>query len=485
MSDLAFRSATDLCHALRRREVGSLELLDHLLERVERLNSGINAVVATQVDAARERARTADEAIARGESWGPLHGLPMTIKDSFEVVGMPTTSGAPELAQHRPETNASAVQRLVDAGAVVFGKTNLPLYASDLQSYNEVYGTTNNPWDTSRIPGGSSGGAAAALAAGLTPLELGSDIGGSIRNPAHFCGVYGHKPTHGTVPVRGHIPGPPGALSEPDLAVAGPLARDPRDLELALDVLAGPDDLEGAGWRLDLPPARHPRLRDYRVALWLDDPTCPISADSRDLLQGAADAVARAGARVDEAKPDLDSSASHLAYLHLLNSVMGTALTPEQYEQLRQGAAGIDPSTPDPTAQALRGMVLSHREWLVANERRQHLRRSWAELFRDYDVLLCPVSATPAFPHDHSEFATRTIDIDGVTHPYLVQLFWAGVITAPLLPSTVVPVGRTPSGLPVGLQVVSAYLEDRNSLRFAQLLEDVTGGFEAPPGYAG
>ena len=206
MTDLAFRSATDLVAALRKREISSREALDHFLARAERFNPGINAIVAWDIEAARARAGAADAATARGQSWGPLHGLPMTIKDSIEVVGMPTTCGAPELREHRAVVNAPAVQRLLDAGAVLFGKTNLPIYAGDFQSYNEVYGTTNNPWDVTRIPGGSSGGAAAALAAGLTGFELGSDIGGSIRNPAHFCGVYGLKPSWGVVPSRGHIP---------------------------------------------------------------------------------------------------------------------------------------------------------------------------------------------------------------------------------------------------------------------------------------
>src|SRR5690606_37586313 len=216
-------------------------------------NPALNAIVATDIEAARERARAADAALAAGESWGPLHGVPITIKDTFEVAGMPTTAGAKELRDHRPSSNAVAVQRLLDAGAIVFGKTNVPLYAGDLQTYNEVYGSTSNPWDLHRTPGGSSGGAAAALAAGLTALELGSDIGGSIRTPSHFCGVCGLKPSYGIIPSRGHIPGPPGTLSEADISVTGPMARSVDDLELALDILAGPDTPAAKGWRLELP----------------------------------------------------------------------------------------------------------------------------------------------------------------------------------------------------------------------------------------
>src|SRR5690349_15997784 len=240
MSELCLEPAHRLAALLRERAVSAVELLERHRERVERLNPALNAVIASDFDAARERARAADAATARGESWGPLHGLPMTIKDSFEYAGMATVCGAPALAQHRPRASAPAVQRLVDAGAVVFGKTNVPMYAGDVQTYNKVFGTTRNPWNPERTPGGSSGGAAVAMAAGLSALELGSDVAGSIRTPAHFCGVYGHKPSSGLVPMRGHIPGPPGTISDADLVAGGPLARSAEDLALALRVLSGP-----------------------------------------------------------------------------------------------------------------------------------------------------------------------------------------------------------------------------------------------------
>jgi amidase len=480
----AQRSATDWLQDLARGELSSLELLDALLERVEQRNPAINAVVALDVERARERAHEADAARGRGESWGALHGLPMTIKDSIEVVGMPTTSGAPELADHRPQRNADAAQRLIDAGAIVFGKTNLPLYAGDFQSYNDVYGTTNNPWNPERGPGGSSGGSAAALAAGFTPLELGSDIGGSIRNPAHFCGVYGHKPSWGIVPGRGHIPGPPGALSPPDLAVLGPLARTPRDLSLAFGLLAGASPGEATGWRLELPAPRHERLADFRVALWLEQPGRPLAREVGDLIQAAADRIAAAGARVDErARPALDPEASHARYLRLLWSVMAAGFPPPVLELLGKAYAELDPAQTDWNSQMVRGAVQPHRAWLGDNEARHHLRARWAEFFGEVDVLLCPIMPTAAFPHDHSPLEQRTVQVDGHEMPYMEQLFWAGLVTLVYLPSTVVPVGRTREGLPVGMQVVAPYLEDHTALAFARCIEDVVGGFTPPPGY--
>jgi amidase len=485
--DLAWRTATQLAEALASREVSSLELLDHHLERVERLNGPVNAIVAMNAEAARTAAREADAALACGEPKGPLHGLPMTIKDSIEVVGMPTTSGAPELREHMPARNADSVQRLADAGAIVFGKTNLPLYAGDFQSYNEVYGTTNNPWNLERVPGGSSGGSAAALAAGLTPLELGSDIGGSIRNPAHYCGVYGHKPSLGSVSGRGHIPGPPGGLRAPDLAVLGPLARAPEDLELALGVLAGPRPEDASAWRLELPAPRYERLSDFRVAVWLDDPAAPpMEEASAALHQATVDRLAAGGVKVDaKARPEFDAAESHARYCRLLYGEMGPGFPPEVLGGLDAALAALPADEHGLSAEMMRGASGRHRDWLRDDEARQHLRARWADFFRDWDVLLCPVTPTSAFAHDHSPFQARTLEIDGQAFEYSQQVFWAGLITVAYLPSTVVPVGRTRAGLPVGLQVVAPFLEDRTSLRFARLLEreGVIPGFEAPPDF--
>jgi len=485
MSDLAFRPAVELAKLLRRREMSCRELLEHYLDRIERLNPRINAVVTLDLERARLRADAADQALARGDQVGPLHGLPMTIKDSFETAGLRTTSGAPSLAQHVPTTDATAVARLVAAGAVVFGKTNLPVFAMDVQSFNPIFGTTNNPWDVTRAPGGSSGGAAAAVAAGLTSLELGSDIGGSIRNPSHYCGVYGHKPTFGIVPQRGHIPGPPGHLTGPDINVIGPIGRSADDLEHALDVLAGPDDADGVAWRLTLPPPRRTRLADYRIAAWFDDAEFPTDVAVRARFEAAADALDRGGAKVDRrARPGFALGDAYREYVALLSAATSPGVPPKAFDARVATADRLEPSDTGLIATLVRGTVLRHRDWLAANERRTRLRAQWAEFFDNYDALLCPITPVPAIPHDHEgEFAERSITVNGERRPYADQLVWAGVIGMAYLPGTVAPVGRTPEGLPVGLQIVGPYLEDRTPIDVARRLADLIGGFEPPPGF--
>lgn len=484
MSEGAFRSTVELAAALRDRSVGCAELLEAYVARAERGGARINAIVAWDLEQARERARAADEALARGECWGPLHGVPMTIKDSIEVVGMPTTSGAPELREHRAAENAPAAQRAIDAGAVVFGKTNLPIYAGDFQSYNAVYGRTDNPWDPTRVPGGSSGGAAAALAAGLTGFEIGSDIGGSIRNPAHFCGVYGLKPSWGLIPTRGHIPGPPGVLAEADIAVVGPMGRSAADLELGLDVLMGPDRLESRAWRVELPPARHEKLGAFRVGVWLDDPLCPISAEVGARLQAAVDAVGRAGARIDERARPVDGADAFSVYLRLVFGVIGAGFPPEVHAAFDAALPDLAPEDRSFPSEIMRGVSQRHREWIAVNERRARMRMAWDAFFRDYDVLLVPVMPTVAFPHDHSEMAARTIQVDGTTLPYMHQLFWAGLTNVVYLPAVAAPIGLAAGGLPVGIQIAAPYLEDRTAIRFAELLAREIGGFAPPPGWS-
>ncbi len=485
MTEIAFRSAVELAAAIRAGTVGSRELLEHYLGRVERLNPRLNAIVTLDVERARARADAADAARARGESLGPLHGVPMTIKDSIETAGLRTTSGARELAEHVPAQDAVAVERLLRAGAVVFGKTNVPRYTLDVQTFNDVFGTTNNPWDTARSCGGSSGGAAAALAAGLTGFELGSDIGGSIRNPAHYCGVYGLKPTYGIVPVRGHIPGPPGSLGATDIAVIGPLGRSADDLALGLDVLAGPDTDRAVAWRLELPPPRRTSLREYRIAAWLDDPACPTDAAVRARLEAAVVALRRAGAKVDErARPDLDLAKAYEDYLRLLSAATSPGLPDAQFHQL---AAYADQLSGDDTtlfARHARFTTQRHRDWLMADEVRGRARVRWADFFRRFDALLCPISPVAAIPHDHhDDFFARTILVNGATRPYTDQLVWAGVVGMAFLPATVAPVGRTPAGLPVGIQIVGPYLEDRTPIDVARRLAELIGGVETPPGY--
>ncbi|TXL76766.1 amidase [Vineibacter terrae] len=483
--DLGYRTATALLSDLGAGRVGSVELLDHLLARAEKLNPAINAIVVRDTEEARARAAQADAARRRGESWGPLHGLPMTVKECFDVAGLPTTAGAPALKANAAQRHADAVQRLVDAGAVIFGKTNVPLFAGDLQSYNDVYGTTNNPWDTSRGPGGSSGGSAAALAAGLTPLELGSDIGGSIRNPAHFCGVYGHKPSYGLISVRGHVPGPPNSLLQVDIGVAGPLARSAEDLDLALAVLAGPDEFDAPAWRVELPAPRQAQLRDYRIAICADDPFCPVDAEIAGLIRATAAALAKAGAKVADARPDLDFGQSFRHFYQMLAATLAAGFP----EPVLQGLeARAKAAADDSIAYAdlfARGASMRHAAYNQAAALRQQQRAAWGRFFGDWDVFLCPVVPMAAFPHDHSpDMLSRRLTVNGTARPYGDALCWAGLIGNVRLPATVVPIGRTKAGLPVGMQIVGPYLEDRTPIDVARRLADLIGGFAPPPGYA-
>lgn len=484
MTGIHFSSAGDLARRIRVGEIGSRELTEHYIERIERLDGDINAVVVRDFERAREAAREADEALARGDAVGPLHGVPMTIKESYDVAGLPTTWGAPEFRDKLATSDAASVRAYRAAGAVLLGKTNVPLHLGDFQSYNDIYGTTGNPWDPTRTPGGSSGGAAAALAAGLTGLESGSDIGGSIRNPAHFCGVYGHKPTWGIVPPQGHAL--PGMVAGPDIAVCGPLARSPEDLALALEVLAGPEPLNRPGWKLSLPRPEKRELSQLRVALWPDDEVAPVAREVADRVVSLGEALAKRGASVsDRARPDIDPADAHLTYLKLLHSILGAGMPDEVYERMRRGAEQMDPDDRSPVAAVVRATALSHRDWIHADHARERMRYAWRAFFDEWDVLLCPQTATAAFPHDHSDLGTRTLEVDGVRRPYFEQLFWAGLATASYLPSTVFPTGPSRAGLPIGLQAVGAEYHDFRTIDFARLVAEELGGFTPPPAYAG
>ncbi len=398
-------------------------------------------------------------------------------------MGLRTTCGAPIYSKHVPAVNADPVQRLEDAGGLVFGKTNVPIHAGDLQSYHVLFGATNNPWDASRTCGGSSGGATAAVAAGLTAFELGSDIGGSIRIPAHFCGVYGHKPSYGVIPLRGHVPPPPGSLSAPDMAVAGPIARSAEDLELLLGVLADADGPVVAGWKLVLPGPRARRLQDLRVALWPDDPALPIDDEVRAAIHQAVQALRKAGVKVDEAaRPGITLAENFDDYLRLLWPVTTAQLSDKLFARVQEAGRGADPDSVH--GRLARYSSAGHREWLRLNEKREVIRARWRAFFERYDVLLCPVAPVCAFAHDHSEdLIARTIVINGKRRWYWEQLAWISLATLAYLPATAAPIGRSPGGLPVGMQIIGPYFEDRSCIEFAKLLADVAGGFEPPPGF--
>jgi amidase len=485
VADEAFKSAVELAGDLRSGAVRSRELLELYLERVERYNPQLNAIVHLKADDARQRADEADAVLARGESWGPLHGLPITLKELFEVQGFRWTAGDPQFAERVAEVNAPSVQAIIDAGAVVFGVTNSPRNGLDAQTYNRVYGTTNNPWDLERSPGGSSGGAAAALAAGLCGFELGSDIGGSIRSPAHYAGVYGHKPTFGIIPRRRLTT--PGPLAVGDLSVAGPMTRSADDLDLGLDILVRPEVDQQKAWRIELPLARHRRLSDFRVAAWLDDPDCPVDSAVLERLHATVEALRAAGVAVDEqARPDIPRFAeSYRIYRSLLvSATAGRSVRDEDFAHLAAEEDALAMETEDAGPDGPHNGTLRHLVWQRLHEKRLQITEQWNAFFEQYDVMLMPVTSVTAILHDHSQpQPERIITVNGEPRPYLDQLGWVGLITMAYLPSTAAPVGPASNGLPVGVQIVSGYAEDRTTIEFARQLAGVIGGFEPPPGY--
>lgn len=479
-------STTDLVEALRSRRISAVEALEEALARVEARDGALNSVVVRDFERARVAAAAADAALTRGDR-RPLLGVPMTVKESFNVAGLPTTWGVAEAVGKWPQHDAVAVARLKASGAVVFGKTNVSVRLADWQSFNPVYGRTRNPWDPTRTPGGSSGGGAAAVAAGLVPLELGSDLYGSLRVPAHCCGIFAHKPTHGLIPTRGNAPPGTPELSvgtDPDLTVVGPLARSASDLTLALDVLAGPDEAQATGYRLTLPPARHTRLEAFRALILEKHPLLPISAEVGDVMERFARDLRRAGTSTADSTPLLpDLTHLTLTYDWLLMAYLGANFPDTGYDSQRTKSAQLRAEDTSRHALRQRALVSSHREWIRAHRARTAISHQWRQLFREWDVVLCPVLPTTAFPHDEREIAERRIDIDGQLIPYGLQAQWAAPASLSGLPATVMPIGLGSSGLPVGLQIVGPYLEDRTTLAFARLAEREFGGYRVPPGH--
>jgi len=484
-SQWSYKTATELSAALAAKQVSAVELAQDAIGRIERHDGRINAVCVRDFDRGLEAARAADAALARGET-RPLLGLPLTIKESLNLVGLATTWGFPAQRDFRPAEDALSVSRIKQAGGVILGKTNVPVALADWQSYNDIYGTTNNPYDLGRTPGGSSGGSAAALALGYGPLSMGSDIGGSLRVPAHFCGVFAHKPTFGIVPSRGHSPPPfPALPGSVDLAVIGPMARSAADLARLLDVIAGPDELDDAvGYRLALPPPRHERLSDYRVLILDSHPLVPTDSSVCAAIDALAGRLVRAGVEIARESPLVpDLARGGPLYMRLLMSVIAAGWPPEAYGGSQKAAAALGDDS-SLLAERLRGAVLSHRDWIAASFERAALRARWRTLFAAFDAVICPVAPTPAFPHDHSaDQEARVIPINGEPHPYLSVLLWPGVATTPGLPATAMPIGRSPEGLPIGVQIIGPRFEDRTALKLAELIEREWGGFVPPPAF--
>jgi amidase len=462
---------TTLLGALDRREVSARELLAAHLDRIDRLDGGINAVVTIEPERAYTEAAGVDARRAAGEAVGPLAGVPVTVKDAIATAGIRSTGGARELADFVPDTDATVVHAIRDAGAVVFGKTNVPRWSGDYQSYNEIFGTTSNPWNVTRTPGGSSGGPAAAVAMGFTGFEIGTDIGGSIRLPSSFCGVYGHKPTFGAVSTFGYLDHPEHHRDVADVNVFGPIARSVDDLELLLDLLAGPSPDDAAAWHLELPAPRATRLGDFRVAAWLDDPFCAVDPEVGDVLESAVEALAASGARIDrDRRPDLDPAVESVNGGLLIATATSVSTSDEEYAEVSAGVA------------------LSFRDRELRHRHRNRIREVWAEFFDEVDVLLCPVCPVPAFRHVHAEEGpnwSHSTLADHGDRPYVDLMGWNALIGSAYLPVTVPPVGRTRDGLPIGIQIVAPYLHDRTALAFARCVTDVLGGYEPPPSARG
>jgi amidase len=459
MHEALLQSATDVAQMLSRKEISSRELTETMLARIDSVNPALNAVVELQREAALQEAVAADETIACGSDVGPLHGVPMTIKDSFNVAGLHTTWGNPAFKEFVADSDATVVQRLRQAGAIIVGKTNVAFMLGDFgQTVNELYGVTNNPWDTTRTPGGSSGGTAAALSAGMTFLEYGSDLVGSIRIPASFCCVYGLKPSAGIVPLTGfQLPGSP--LLPNDMTytgVVGPLARSARDLRTALSVSGGPEGQAAKAYSWALSPPRHTRLEDFRVSVVLDHEQAPVSSEVTALLSNTVDALSRAGATVVEGWPDgMDPVQNYESFGFHVRLFFAFQQPGEDFATLSE--------------------VIDHEN------RRMATRAAWSCYFNDIDVFLCPVNFTPAFPHDPRPFEERSITTPEGDRPYNDQAFWVSHASLPGLPAVSAPVGRTPGGLPVGAQIVGPLYEDNTAITFAEVLGDVIGGYEPPP----
>ncbi|MFD8298762.1 amidase family protein [Streptomyces bauhiniae] len=463
-ADLTHQPAHVQLQALHRREISSLELLDLHLAKIDA--SVINAVVTRDDNAARAAASAADERRARNTSTGILDGLPLTIKDSFETAGLRTTSGSEDLANYVPARDADAVARLRHQGAVIMGKTNTPAYCQDLHTDNSLFGRTLNPHDPERTVGGSSGGPAAAVAAHLTPADLGSDLAGSLRLPAHYCGVYGLRPTLGLIPARGHIPRPPGWITSSDMVTPGPLARHPHDLDLLLDALTTPAPAENNPWAVTLPTTRRP-VGQLRLAVWADDANCPVDRDTAEALAAVEEALASAGASVRRTAGPVGFADSLRLFEQLLHATATAATDDDAGAAELAAVRALDEDDVSPRAAFLRHRTQTHRVWLRANEERLQLRKTWHRFFADapYDVLITPAAPTAAIPA-----GTRSLMVDGVGRSFFDQTGWANLTSHIGLPSLVVPVGRNTDGLPVGVQLVGPAYADRTLLTMAEEL---------------
>lgn len=451
MTDIGLRSTIEQADLIQRGEISSRELTAHFIERIERLDGEINSVVTRDFETALDQADAADASQQKGKSLGLLHGVPITVKDALQTQNLKSTGGATELRDNIPTQDAAVVASIRREGGIVMGKTNLPRWSGDIQAYNDIFGTTNNPWDTSRGPGGSSGGAAAAVAMGFTSFEIGTDIGGSIRFPAAFNGVWGHKPSFGVIPTTGYLDHVNGGLNEADINVFGPIARSAKDLELLLTVMKR----NSPPWVADLGSVPED-LKNLKIGAWLDDEFCPVDYEVREQLEKAVDALEKDGIPVDRsARPELDPDEAAMLGLWLVQ---------------RAVAQSTDSDGP------------GHRIWLDRHVRREEIRLKWAEFFKKYDVVIMPVCFVPPFEHQQQgDFGSRTLVCNEEERPYIDVVKWTTMVGMAYLPSTVPPIGLGPSGMPIGCQVVGPYGADRLTIAVAERIGDLMGGYQPPP----
>lgn len=481
-NEILFLSASEIAKKIREREISAEAVVETHLKHIAQHNPALNAIVTSNEPNARRRAKEADEALEQGEVWGPLHGVPITIKDSLETEGLRTTSSFKPLADHIPRQDATVVARMRAAGAVILGKTNMPMLAGDVQTNSPLFGVTNNPWDLSRTPGGSTGGGAAAVAAGLSPLEIGSDIAGSIRIPSHFCGVFGLKPSEHRVPLTGHIPEPPGApKGVRHIAVVGPLARSVEDLRLALSIIAGPDNRE---WEVPPVPLQSPpalSLKEYRFA-WTDEfAGVPVTAETKNALAELANKLTDRGCYVEKCgPPNFDFHGAWFTYGEMYGGEVGSTmpavprfLTALQFIRWRKHSPIIQG--------AVRGMDLSMTAYVKALTRRDGFIAALESFLEPWDGWLCPAAAVPAFPHCKTG-KPILVDEERVSY-YMAAMGFTSIFSLTGNPVVVLPLTLSGEGLPIGVQVVGRRWRDMELLNAAEALTGVTGSFRRPMGF--
>jgi amidase len=470
MTDLLLQPAGVLLDKLRTREISCVELVEAALARIDALNPKLNAFCALDEEAARAAASISDARLAAGDS-RPLEGLPIDVKDAFDVVGFTASAGAPVLKDRRPDADAPTVARLRAAGAIILGKTNVPVFASDFQTFNPLYGVTNHPQNLAFSPGGSSGGAAAAVATGMSALSLASDLGGSIRWPAHVCGLYGLKPTWGLATTYGSMPPPPSKKLErdADCLVAGPLARSAEDLRLMLEIIAGPRHGARAA---ALSAPRAASARGLRVALWAEDPFSPADASVRAAVQAAARRLEAMGAHIDEAaRPGLAFAEAFEVFSLYNHAALGYGMPASVRNKIAATASSFRRGDLSHRALQARGVRISPGEYRELELRRLKLQRQWAQFFERYDVVLSPPAPVGAIRHDFApDIHQRKLTVDGVERPYLDILIWSALASGPGLPAAVAPIGLGPDAMPRGVQVIAPMGADFTAIAIAAMI---------------